>query len=104
MATALIERKGDRLYHLTAPLTTDNTVTGHLARQLLPLLVHDPILAQRAKELDRREMDLGQLRPRYDPPRHSGDLAPIRNLAPWVLMALALLLFLERWISKIRQQ
>ena len=104
MARALIEQKGDSLYHLTARLDTKNTVEEHFVRQLLPLLAPDPLPIKKAGDLDLRQMDIKQFQPRYDPSKTQKDLARMLDISPWVLLALALLLVAERSISKIRKQ
>src|SRR5690606_26362656 len=85
MARDLIEKKGEGLYQLTGNLDTQNTVEGHFARQLLPLLLSDPPPLERVGELDRRQMDPEQFRPRYTPPMGKGPDLRSRDISTWLL-------------------
>lgn len=104
MARGLIEPKGDSLHHLTARLTTQNTVEGHFAGQLLGLLWSDPLPKDRVAALDRRQMALDQFRPNYTPTKGERTAVRTLDIGPWLLLALALLLGAERIIAKIRKQ
>lgn len=104
LAAHLIEPKGEGRFHLTSTLTTENTVEGHFVHQLLPLLLGDKTWTTRVGELDVRQMDPKELEARYVKPQKKREQAGLRDMLPWVLIALGLLLGVERLLSRIKGQ
>lgn len=104
LATHLIEPKGEERFHLTSTLTTENTVAAHFVHQLLPLLQRDDAWAKRVGELDFRQMDPKELEPRYMEPQNKRERTSLRDLLPWLLIALGLLMGTERLLSRIKGQ
>lgn len=104
LADRLIEPIGGERYHLTAALGTENTVEGHFAHQLLPLVLGDEALNKRVGELDFRQMDPRELQMSHMEPQNKRERATLMDLLPWALIALVLLLGVERLLSRIKGQ
>lgn len=104
LAGRLIEKEGEGLHYLTSVLDPENSVRDHFAQQLLPLLDPAPQLWARVEKLDYRQMDPLELQARTLPSKGKREGLRSLELSPWLMVLLALLLGVERLVSRIKQQ
>ncbi len=104
-ANSLIEKGStNSIFYLTNTLNTENTITQHLAEELLKLLDRYKETNEGINHLDQRKLALQELLPRRSNETSSVQKGSLFNLSQWLWPLLMFLLIVERLIAKWRRQ
>ena len=104
-ATELIEKgASNTVFHLTAPLNSENSIDEHLVEQLLPLLDIHPGLETRIAPYDTRVSSKASLLPIYEKREKQQSKTTVKDLSIWLWSLLCILLVVERIVARYRKQ
>lgn len=92
------------VFHLTAPLNTENTLHQHFTEELLGILDLHKEIEEKASHLDQRQVSREELLPRTEMINNTVDRVAVFNLSLWLWPVLMLLLIVERILSKLKKQ
>ncbi|MCR9228123.1 MAG: BatA domain-containing protein [Flavobacteriaceae bacterium] len=93
-----------QLFYLTSRLNPKNTLEQRLPEQLLQLLDLDGDVKNLMMDSDVRQMDGAQLKPNYKEPKRKRERATFLDISLWVFGILAVLMIVERVLSKYKKQ
>lgn len=102
--TLIAQSASNTVFYLTRRLNTENTITQHLAEQLLNLLDRHEETYKQVNRLDQRQLALEELLPRVANKADHIQKASFYNLSLWLWPLLMVLLIVERLIAKWRKQ
>lgn len=91
-------------FHVTRSLNVENIVSEHLAEQLVAMMDIHPDLKKKIRPYDTRVIDVSELSPIKSVAKKERKYSQLLDLSPWLWLILAIVLAIERVISKFRRQ
>ena len=105
LSDILIEESDQsNVYWLTSKLNTENTTEQHFTEQLLRLLDLDSVVKPLAAQVDKRQMDVAELRPNYVGEPKKRERTTLLDVSQWVFWILVLFMILERVTAYVKRQ